>query len=65
MPILNFLCGKITDDTCGGYIIPFYESESVYCRVEVEKTHLRFKTGTSQFGNGTITGCVYFTISES
>ena len=43
------------------YAIPFYESEQVYCRVELENDYVTIKGGSSSYSQGTITLIIEYT----
>lgn len=43
------------------YAIPFYESEQVYCRVELENNYMTIKGGSSSYSQGTVTLIVEYT----
>lgn len=43
------------------YAIPFYESEQVYCRVELDNNYVTIKGGSSSYSQGTITLIIEYT----
>lgn len=46
----------------GHYVIPFYESGEVFCRVEIGNNNSLFiKTGSSEFATGTVTIVLEYT----
>lgn len=58
---IKFFAGKVGRNDELFYAIPFYENDGVFCRVEYSAKSLFFTTGTQTYGNGTITGTVYYT----
>lgn len=43
------------------YALPFYESEQVYCRAELENNYVTIKGGSSPYSQGTITLIIEYT----
>ena len=48
-------------DGPGHYILPFYESEQVYCRLELDGNNIKVKSGSSAYAQGTVTLIVEYT----
>lgn len=64
---IKFFVGKFNTSIGYQYILPYYESATKFCRVEVNTDYrsLRFTTGTdSNIGNGSITGRVFYTLGN-
>lgn len=59
---IKYFIGKVHNPNHkSDYIIPFYENNTVFCRVELSDENLIIKTGTSEYGNGYVTGRVFYT----
>lgn len=59
---IKFFVGKVySTDLKTSYAIPFYESSDVFCRVEFRNDSIIVKTGSSGYGNGYVTGRVFYT----
>ena len=48
-------------DGPGHYVLPFYESEQVYCRLELDGNNIKVKSGSSAYAQGTVTLIVEYT----
>lgn len=48
-------------DGHGHYVLPFYESEQVYCRLELDGNNIKVKSGSSEYAQGTVTLIVEYT----
>lgn len=48
-------------DGPGHYVLPFYESEQVYCRLELDGNNIKVKSGSSGYAQGTVTLIVEYT----
>lgn len=48
-------------DGPGHYVLPFYESEQVYCRLELDGNDIKVKSGPSAYAQGTVTLIVEYT----
>lgn len=48
-------------DGPGHYVLPFYESEQVYCRLELNGNNIKVKSGSSEYAQGTVTLIVEYT----
>ncbi len=52
-------------DGPGHYVLPFYESEQVYCRLELDGNNIKVKSGSSAYAQGTVTLVVEYTKQEA
>lgn len=52
-------------DGAGHYVIPFYESEQVYCRLELDGNNIKIRGGSSAYAQGTATLIVEYTKQEA
>lgn len=48
-------------DGPGHYVLPFYESQQVYCRLELDGNNIKVKSGSSEYAQGTVTLIVEYT----
>ena len=48
-------------DGPGHYVLPFYENEQVYCRLELNGNNIKAKSGSSEYAQGTVTLIVEYT----
>lgn len=52
-------------DGPGHYLLPFYESGEVFCRIELDGNNIKIKSGTSAYAQGTVTIIVEYTKQEA
>lgn len=60
---MNVISAKL--DGPGHYLLPFFESSEVFCRVELDGNNIKIKSGTSAYAQGTVTLIVEYTKQEA
>lgn len=56
------ISGKLDGE--GHYLLPFYESGDIFCRVEFDENNIKVKGGTSAYAQGTVTFIVEYTKTD-